>query len=85
MLNTCTINPFPASEVLQKALIEVMPVQMSIMRLERPDSSGGQDLVGMNSCDSAETGSAAFCELWILSGELSGTAGGFTEQRRALV
>lgn len=63
MLNACTINTFPASEALQKDPIEVRSVQSSIKRLERQDSCGGQELVGMNSHDSAEIGSTAFCEL----------------------
>lgn len=74
MSNICMINAFPASEALQKDPVEVMPVQTSIKRPERPDSWGGQELVRMNSHDSAEIGSAAFCELRIWSSEFRGTA-----------
>lgn len=59
-----------------------MPVQMSIKRLECPDCWGGQELVGMNSHDSAEIGSAAFCEPRVLSREFRGTARVALSQRR---
>lgn len=69
MFNTCMINTSPASEARQKDPAEPVPVQTSVRRLERPDSWGGQELVGMNSHDSAEIGSAVSCESCPVSSE----------------